>query len=58
MTTLSTYLSVSKNLTQWQTMAANMPAVKTADAYFKANIGKVTTVSGLVSNLRACSIMR
>ncbi len=54
-TTTSTYLAVTQNLTRYQTMTADQPAVKTASAYYAANIGKVTSIQDFVSNYRLLS---
>jgi hypothetical protein len=51
-TTLSAYLTVANNLSQWQTIAAKTPAVQTATKYFEQNIGRVTSAKQLVSNPR------
>ncbi len=48
--TLSTYTSIVSNLSKWQTMTATDPTVQTATNYFKANIGKVTTIDQFVNN--------
>jgi hypothetical protein len=53
--TTTTYLGIENNLARYQKMTAAEPAVKTATAYYQANIGKVTTVQGLVSNYRLLS---
>ncbi len=55
MSTTSTYISIEHNLANYQKMTANQPAVKTATAYYQANIGKVTTVDQFVSNYRLLS---
>ena len=54
-TTTSTYLAVSQNLTRYQTMTADQPAVKTASEYYAANIGKVTSIQDFVGNYRLLS---
>ena len=54
-TTTSTYLSIQNNLARYQKMVANEPSVKTATAYYAANIGKVTSIKDLVSNYRLLS---
>ena len=53
--TTSTYLGVSQNLSRYQAMTAAEPAVKTATAYYEANIGSVTSVQDLVGNYRLLS---
>jgi hypothetical protein len=54
-TTTAAYLAVTQNLTRYQAMTAAEPAVKTATAYYAANIGKVTSVAQLVGNYRLLS---
>jgi hypothetical protein len=54
-TTTSTYLSVINNLARYQKLEASQPTVKTATAYYTANIGKVTTVNQFVGNYRLLS---
>jgi len=53
--TTQTYLSIENNLANYQKLTANEPAVKTATAYYQANIGKVTSVDQFVSNYRLLS---
>ena len=54
-TTTSTYLSINNNLSRYQSMIADEPAVKTASEYYTANIGKVQSISDLVGNYRLLS---
>jgi Protein of unknown function (DUF1217) len=54
-TTTAEYLAVTQNLTRYQVMTAAEPAVKSATAYYEANIGKVTSVADLVGNYRLLS---
>jgi hypothetical protein len=54
-TTTASYLQVESNLARYQQMTANEPAVKTASAYYAANIGKVTSISQFVNNYRLLS---
>src|SRR5271165_449864 len=54
-TTTAAYLSVTNNLTRYQTMTAAEPAVKSASAYYQANIGKVTSIQDFVGNYRLLS---
>ncbi len=54
-TTTSTYLSIENNLARYQKMVASEPAVKTATAYYAANIGNVKSISDLVGNYRLLS---
>lgn len=54
-TTTSTYLAISNNLTRYQTMTADKPAVKTASEYYAANIGNVTSIQDFVGNYRLLS---
>ncbi len=53
--TTTTYLAISQNLSRYQAMTAAEPAVKTATAYYEANIGSVTSVQDLVGNYRLLS---
>jgi Protein of unknown function (DUF1217) len=53
--TTSAYLAVSQNLSRYQAMTAAEPAVKTATAYYEANIGSVTSIQDLVGNYRLLS---
>jgi hypothetical protein len=53
--TTTAFLAVSQNLSRYQTMTAAEPAVKTATAYYDANIGSVKSVSDLVGNDRLLS---
>jgi hypothetical protein len=55
MTTTSAYLAVSQNLSRYQAMTAAEPAVKTATAYYEANIGGVTSIQDFVGNYRLLS---
>jgi len=54
-TTTSAYLAVAQNLTRYQAMTAAEPAVKTATAYYQANISKVTSITDFVGNYRLLS---
>jgi len=53
--TTTAFLAVSQNLSRYQTMTAAEPAVKSATAYYEANIGSVQSVSDLVGNYRLLS---
>ena len=53
--TTTAFLAVSQNLPRYQAMTAAEPAVKTATAYYEANIGSVKSVSDLVGNYRLLS---
>ena len=53
--TTTAFLAVSQNLSRYQTMTAAEPAVKTATAYYEANIGSVKSVQDLVGNYRLLS---
>jgi hypothetical protein len=55
MTTIATYLSITKNLSRTQARTAAEPAVKTASAYYAANIGKITSIKQFVGNYRLLS---
>ena len=48
--TTTAYLAVSQNLSRYQAMTAAEPAVKTATAYYEANIGSVKSIQDLVDN--------
>jgi hypothetical protein len=54
-TTTSAYLMVMQNLPKTQAMTADEPAVKTASAYYAANIGSVSSISSFVNNYRLLS---
>jgi Protein of unknown function (DUF1217) len=53
--TTTSFLAVSQNLSRYQAMTAAEPAVKTATAYYEANIGSVQSVEDLVGNYRLLS---
>ena len=53
--TTTAFLAVSQNLSRYQAMTAAEPAVKTASAYYEANIGSVKSISDLVGNYRLLS---
>ena len=53
--TTSAYLAVSQNLPRYQAMTAAEPAVKSATAYYEANIGSVTSIQDFVGNYRLLS---
>jgi Protein of unknown function (DUF1217) len=53
--TTTTYLSIANNLARYQKLETEQPSVKTASAYYKANIGKVQTVGQFVGNYRLLS---
>ena len=55
MTTLTTYLQISNNLTKWQNLTAAQPDVKQQTAYYEANIGSVKTPADLINNYRLFS---
>jgi hypothetical protein len=54
-TTTSAYLTVVQNLPRMQAMTADQGAVKTASAYYAANIGKITSIDQFVGNYRLLS---
>jgi hypothetical protein len=54
-TTTTAYLSVAQNLPRYQAMTAAEPAVKSATAYYEANIGGVALIKDLVGNYRLLS---
>jgi hypothetical protein len=51
-TTLSSYLTIANNLSQWQSFTAKTPAVQVATQYFEKNIGKVQSAQQLINNPR------
>ena len=53
--TTTAFLAVSQNLSRYQAMTAAEPAVKTATAYYEANIGSVKSIKDLVGNYRLLS---
>ena len=53
--TTTSFLAVSQNLSRYQAMTAAEPAVKTATAYYEANIGSVKSIQDLVGNYRLLS---
>jgi Protein of unknown function (DUF1217) len=53
--TTTAFLAVSQNLSRYQAMTAAEPAVKTATAYYEANIGSVKSIGDLVGNYRLLS---
>jgi Protein of unknown function (DUF1217) len=53
--TTTTYLAVSQNLPRYQAMTAAEPAVRTATAYYEANIGSATSIQAFVGNYRLLS---
>jgi Protein of unknown function (DUF1217) len=53
--TTSAYLAVSQNWSRYQAMTAAEPAVKSATAYYEANIGSVTSIQDFVGNYRLLS---
>jgi hypothetical protein len=53
--TTTAFLAVSHNLSRYQAMTAAEPAVKTATAYYEANIGSVKSIGDLVGNYRLLS---
>ncbi len=54
-TTTADYLAVTQNLARYQAMTAAEPAVKTATAYYAANIGNVASIQDFVGNYRLLS---
>ena len=54
-TTTSQFMTVSQNLARYQAMTAAEPSVKSATAYYDANIGKVTSIKDFVGNYRLLS---
>ncbi len=54
-TTTAAYLSVTQNLARYEAMTAAELAVKSATAYYTANIGSVTSIQDFVGNYRLLS---
>ncbi|MBO0733282.1 MAG: DUF1217 domain-containing protein [Methylocapsa sp.] len=52
MSTISTYLAITSNMSRWLSAMAQSPEVSSQTKYFEQNIGKVTSASQLVSNPR------
>ena len=55
LSTFTDYLSISTNLSRYQTMTADDPTVAQATKYYQANIGSVTSAAQLVNNPRLFS---
>ena len=55
LSTTASYLAITNNLAKQQAATAAEPAVKTASAYYLANIGSVTSISAFVNNYRLFS---
>ena len=53
--TTSAFLAVNENLARYQAMTAAEPAVRSATAYYEANIGKATSIQAFVGNYRLLS---
>jgi len=53
--TTSTYLNITNNLASMQAATAKSPDVKVATQYYKANIGKATSIDSFVNNYRLLS---
>ncbi|MCB1542631.1 MAG: DUF1217 domain-containing protein [Rhodoblastus sp.] len=52
MTTLSSYLSIARDMTRWRSITAKTPVVATQTRYFQDNIGKATSAAAFVDNSR------
>jgi hypothetical protein len=52
MSTVSVYLDVSRHLDRWRGIAAKAPDVANETKYFKANIGKATSIEALLKDRR------
>ncbi|MBB4199338.1 hypothetical protein CCR94_05770 [Rhodoblastus sphagnicola] len=52
MSTFSSYLQISTNLSRYQKLTASDPTVSQATKYYQANIGSVTSAAALVKNTR------
>jgi hypothetical protein len=55
LSTLSSFLTISNNLSKWQAMTAAAPAVAEQNKYYLANIGKVKSIHVLVNNYQLFS---
>ena len=53
--TTAAFLAVNQNLKRYQAMTAAEPAVKSATAYYQANIGKAKSIQAFVGNYRLLS---
>ena len=53
--TTASYLSIANNLGRYQSATEANPSVKSATAYYLANIGKVKSISDFVDNYRLLS---
>ncbi len=53
--TTTSYLSIANNLARYQKLEATQSSVKTATAYYQANIGKVQNISQFIGNYRLLS---
>jgi len=52
MSTISSYLQISNNLSKWQAITAKQPDVAVQTTYFQNNIGNVKTAADLIKNPR------
>lgn len=52
MTTISSYLSVANDLGRWRSITAKAPDVSLETKYFKANIGKATSIDAFLKDRR------
>ena len=52
MTTIGSYLTVTRNLERWRGIAAKTPDVANETKYFRAKIGKATTIEALLKDRR------
>ena len=55
LSTTASYLSVASNLSRYQAATAAQPDVKSASAYYLANIGNVKSISDFVNNYQLFS---
>jgi hypothetical protein len=55
LSTLTSYLAISNNLSRWQSMTAASPSVQSQNKYFTDNIGSVKTIGDFVNNYRLFS---
>ena len=52
MTTVGSYLAVTRDLARWRNVSARRPQVASDTKYFTANISKATTADALLKDRR------
>lgn len=52
MTTIASYLSIANDMGGWRSIAAKAPDVSLETGYFRANIGKATSIEALLKDRR------